>query len=54
MEDERIVELFWERDEAALTHATDKYGRYCFAIANGILRNAEDAQECVNDTYLGA
>lgn len=54
MEDERIVELFWARDEAALTHAADKYGRYCFSIANGILRNAEDAQECVNDTYLGA
>ena len=52
MDDARIVELFWARDEDALTEATSKYGRYCFSIANGILHDAEDAQECVNDAYL--
>ena len=54
MEDERIVELFWARDEGALAEVEAKYGRYCFAIANGILRNDEDAKECMNDAFLGA
>ena len=54
MDDARIVELFWERDEAALTETKAKYESYCFSIANGILHNTQDAQECVNDTFLGA
>ena len=54
MEDGQIVDLFWQRDEAALTETKNKYGRYCFSIANNILHDREDAQECVNDTYLGA
>ena len=54
MEDERIVDLFWKRDETALAETESKYSRYCFAIANGILRNDEDAHECVNDTLLAA
>ena len=54
MEDERIVELFWQRDETALAEVGSKYGRYCLAIANGILHDDADAQECVNDTYLAA
>ena len=54
MDDARIVELFWQRDESALTETETKYGRYCLAIADGILHNDEDAQECVNDAYLGA
>lgn len=54
MDDARIVELFWARDEAALTEAKAKYESYCFSIANGILRDTQDAQECVNDTFLGA
>lgn len=54
MEDARIVELFWQRDEAALTEAENSYGRYCLTIANNILGDAQDAQECVNDTFLGA
>lgn len=54
MEDSRIVELYWQRDEAAIAETQKKYGRYCFAIADGILHNAADAEECVSDTYSGA
>ncbi len=54
MEDLEIVELYWNRDETALKETADKYGNYCYSIAYGILYNNEDAQECVNDTYLGA
>ena len=54
MEDNRIVELYWQRDERAISETEKKYGSYCFSIANRILQDSEDAQECVNDTYLGA
>ena len=54
MEDKLIVELYWQRDESAISESERKYGRYCFSIANGILRNDEDSEECVNDTFLGA
>jgi RNA polymerase sigma-70 factor (ECF subfamily) len=50
VEDSEIVDLFWQRSEAALSEAQYKYSRYCYSIAYGILRNHEDAQECVNDT----
>ena len=52
MEDEKIIDLYWARDEAAI-HETDvKYHHYCGAIALRILENMEDAEECVNDTWL--
>ena len=54
MDDRQIVDLYWQRNEAAITETERKYGRYCFSIANHILRDTEDARECVNDTYLGA
>ena len=54
MEDSRIVGLFWERNEQAISAAAEKYGRYCASIAGNILGNREDAEECVNDTYLHA
>ena len=54
MDDARIVELFWQRDETALAQAESKYGAYCLAIARNILHSPEDAQECVNDALLGA
>ena len=54
MEDKKIVELFWLRDESALSAAAAKYGPYCKTIANNILRDVFDAEECVNDTYIGA
>ncbi len=54
MDDRRIVELYWERDEQAIPATSTKYGAYCTAIAKNILGSREDAEECVNDTYLNA
>ena len=54
MDDEKIIELFWERSEQAISETADKYGGICRKIAWNILGNEEDTQECVNDTYLGA
>ena len=54
MEDKNIVELFWQRNPLAIDKAAEKYGRYCRAIAERILENDQDAEECVNDTYLRA
>ena len=54
MEDERIVDLYWARDERAVTETEHKYGGYCRAIARNILTDEEDTRECVNDTWLGA
>lgn len=52
MEDNIIVDLFWERNDNAIKETDAKYGRYCKSIAMNILGNNEDADECVNDTYL--
>lgn len=54
MDDSRIVELYFARDEAAISETDKKYGRYCHYIAKNILNNDEDAKEIVNDTYLKA
>lgn len=54
MEDSRIVELYWNRQEEAVRQTQDKYGQYCLQIAGRILGSPEDAQECVNDTYNAA
>ena len=51
MEDMQIVELFWQRDEAAIQAVKNQYGAYCHTIAMQILQNGEDASECENDTY---
>lgn len=54
MDDGRIVQLYWDRDERAIPATADKYGSYCASIARNILGSREDAEECVNDTYLRA
>lgn len=54
MEDAAIVELYWQREERAISETKTKYGAYCTSIAQRILSNRNDAEECVNDTYLGA
>jgi len=54
MKDTEIIELFFSRSENAITETALKYGRYCEYISENILRNKEDAEECVNDTYLQA
>ena len=52
MEDQKIVDLYWSRDEDAILHTQRKYGGLCQTIAQNILGNREDAEECVNDAYL--
>ena len=52
MDDSRIIELFYARNEDAIAQLSQKYGSYCQKIAKNILNNAEDAEECVNDAYL--
>jgi RNA polymerase sigma-70 factor (ECF subfamily) len=52
VEDERIIELFFERSEQAIGELSRKYGRLCLKVSENILGNAEDAEECVNDAYL--
>lgn len=54
MDDKMIVELYWQRNESAISETKAQYGKYCYSIAYGILKNNEDAQECENDTYLEA
>ena len=53
MTDEQIVNLYWQRDEAALRESESAYGAYCRALAERFV-SAEDASECVNDAYLRA
>lgn len=53
MEDQRIIELYWAREEEAIRATSDKYGRLCRAIVGSILASPEDGEECVNDTWLG-
>ncbi len=54
MEDKAIIQLYWDRDQQAIPATADKYGAYCTTIARNILASREDAEECVNDTYLHA
>lgn len=54
MKDEAILELYWARSEAAIDETDRVYGRYCHSVAFGILRDQEDAEETVNDTWLKA
>lgn len=54
MDDNGIIQLYWDRNNQAIKVTSDKYGHYCKAIARNILNSEEDAEECVNDTYLNA
>ncbi len=54
MDDSRIIELYFARDERAITETRDSYGRLLRAVAMGILYDAADADECESDTYLHA
>lgn len=54
MDDQKIVDLYWNRSESAITETDRKYGKYCHSIAYNILANNEDAEESVNDTYMEA
>lgn len=52
MDDKRIIELFFDRNERALAETQTKYGRLCNNIAYGILSNTEDSEECVSTSYM--
>ncbi len=52
MDDKRIIKLYFERSQKAITETAHKYGRYCHYIAFNIVGNDSDAEECVNDTYF--
>lgn len=54
MEDEKIIELYWQRNEEALAQTSQKYGAFCYHIAHNILKDGEDSRECVNDTWFKA
>lgn len=51
MEDSKIIDLYWQRNETAIAETEKKYGTFCYRIAKNILSVNEDAEECVNDTY---
>ena len=52
MEDSKIIELFFERSEQAIIELSNKYGFICVKVADNILNNRQDSEECVNDAYL--
>lgn len=54
MRDTEIINMYWKRDERAITESQSCYGKYCYSIAYHILRDQEDSEECVNDTWLRA
>lgn len=53
MEDNQIIELYFQRNERAIRETDEKYGKLCYRIAYRVLSVHEDAEECVNDTYVG-
>lgn len=52
MNDKEIIDLYLRREERAVAETQTKYGAYCSSIANNILSVPEDAEECVNDTWI--
>lgn len=54
MEDDKIIDLYWARQETAIMETDRKYGNYCRSISLHILKNQEDTEECVNDTWMRA
>ena len=54
MDDKKIISLYFDRNQTAITETSKKYGRYLHKISYNILADMSDAEECVNDTYLTA
>jgi len=54
MDDQEILDLYWQRSERAVEETELKYGGYCGTIALNILSVREDAEECVSDTWMHA
>ena len=53
-DDEKIIDLFFERDQQGILELDNKYGKICHNLSYNIVNNRQDAEECVNDAYLGA
>ena len=53
MDDSQIIDLFFARSELAISELDAKYGKVCHKLAHNILDSRQDAEECVNDAYLG-
>ena len=54
MDDEKIIGLFFRRDQQAIGELDMKYGKICHNLSYNIVNSRQDAEECVNDAYLGA
>lgn len=54
MDDSKIIDLYWQRDERAISETDGKYGTFCYSLAYRILEQHQDAEECVSDTWLRA
>lgn len=54
MEDSKIVDLYWQRSEQAISETKIKYENLLYSVAKNILLMHEDVEECLSDTYLGA
>ena len=54
MDNEKIIELFFQRSEQGIRELDHKYGKICHKLSYNIVNNRQDAEECVNDAYLGA
>ncbi len=54
MDDNTIINLYFQRSEIAVSESDKKYGAYCHTIANNILHSVQDSEECVNDTWVRA
>lgn len=54
MQDSQIIDLYWQRDESAISETDKKYGAYCLCVSRHILADIQDAEECVNDTWFHA
>lgn len=54
MDDKGVLALYWQRDPVAVEETQRSYGRYIRAVAQGILRDGSDAEECANDVYMDA
>ena len=53
MQDDEIIDLYWQRNEQAIAQTDLKYGKYLIGIAYNLLCDHQDSEECLNDTYLG-
>ena len=54
IDDEKIIEMFFERSEQGIRELDNKYGKVCHNLSYNIVGSRQDAEECVNDAYLGA